>query len=52
MSYIDRDLLPGEHLVYRTRLHWLMLAGPVLLTALVLLLIALRLFNDNHADAA
>src|SRR6266581_3239053 len=52
MSYIDRDLLPGEHLVYRTRLYWLMFAGPVLLTALVLLPIAWRLFNDNQADAA
>jgi len=36
MSYIDRDLLPGEHLVYRTRLYWLMFAGPVLLTALAM----------------
>jgi len=45
MSYIDRDLLPGEHLVYRTRLYWLMFAGPVLLRALVLPPIAWRLFN-------
>jgi len=50
MSYIDRDLLPGEHLVYHTGLYWLMFAGP--LTALVLLPIAWRLFNDHHADAA
>ena len=52
MNHIDRDLLRGEHFVYRTRLYWLMFAGPVLLTALVLLPIAWRLFNDNHADAA
>ena len=47
MSYIDRDLLPGEHLVYRTRLYWLVFAGPVLLSIVVLLPIAWLLFNSN-----
>ena len=30
MSYINRNLLSGERVVYRTRLYWLLLAWPVL----------------------
>lgn len=37
MSYIDRNLLEGEQIIYRTRLHWLLFMGPVLFTAIVLL---------------
>jgi len=40
MSYIDGNLLPGERVVYRTRLHWLLFTGPVLFTVVVLLPIA------------
>ena len=28
MSYIDGNLLDGEHVVFRTRLHWKLLVGP------------------------
>lgn len=37
MSYIDRNLLDGERIVYRTRLHWLLFLGPVLFILVVLL---------------
>jgi membrane protein YdbS with pleckstrin-like domain len=37
MSYIDANLLPGEQVVYRTRLHWLLFMAPVLFTVVVLL---------------
>ncbi len=37
MSYIDSNLLPGEEVVYRTRLHWLLFVLPVLLAVVVLL---------------
>lgn len=37
MSYIDRNLLAAEHIVYRTRLHWLLFLGPVLFIVIVLL---------------
>ena len=47
MSYIDGNLLPGEHVVYRTRLHWLLFMGPVLLTVVVLLPIAWLLANGS-----
>ena len=30
MSYIDGNLLEGEHVVFRTRLHWKLLVGPAL----------------------
>ena len=30
MSYIDETLLPDEHVVYRTRLHWIIFARGVL----------------------
>jgi uncharacterized membrane protein YdbT with pleckstrin-like domain len=36
MSYIDRHLLEGERIVFRTRLHWLQFTGPVLFAVLVL----------------
>ena len=37
MSYIDGNLLDGEHIVFRTRLHWLLFMGPVLFIVIVLL---------------
>lgn len=40
MSYIDSNLLEGERVVFRTRLHWLLFFGPVLLTIIVLFPIA------------
>ena len=29
MSYIDRNLVPGEAVEYRTHLHWIVFAGPL-----------------------
>jgi uncharacterized membrane protein YdbT with pleckstrin-like domain len=37
MSYIDRHLLDGEQIVFRTRLHWVLMLWPLLLGALVFL---------------
>jgi len=36
MSYIDRSLLEGERVIYRTRLHWLAVISPVTVTAIVM----------------
>ena len=47
MSYIDGNLLEGEQVVFRTRLHWLLLMGPVLIAVLVLLPIAWLLFTGS-----
>ncbi|MEO6748261.1 MAG: PH domain-containing protein [Casimicrobiaceae bacterium] len=37
MSYIDSNLLAGEQVVFRTRLHWLLFLVPVLVCVVVLL---------------
>jgi uncharacterized membrane protein YdbT with pleckstrin-like domain len=34
MSYVEKHLLEGETIIYETRLHWVMLVGPVLLALL------------------
>ena len=52
MSYIDGNLLPGEQVVYRTRLHWLLFAMPVLLTVVVLAPIAWFLANGTWSHYA
>jgi uncharacterized membrane protein YdbT with pleckstrin-like domain len=52
MSYIDSNLLTGEKVVYRTRLHWLLFMGPVLFTAVVLLPIAWFLDNGTWSSFA
>ena len=31
VGYVERHLLPGERVVYRTRLHWVLFVKPVLL---------------------
>jgi hypothetical protein len=47
MSYIDGNLLEGEHVVFRTRLHWKLLIAPVLfLVAAVLAISWLRAHGD------
>ncbi len=40
MSYIDGNLIEGEQVLYRTRLHWLIFLGPALFVAVVLAPIA------------
>ncbi len=35
MGYIEENLVPGEEIVTRTHLHWIILIKPVLLTAMV-----------------
>jgi uncharacterized membrane protein YdbT with pleckstrin-like domain len=47
MSYIDGNLIEGERVVYRTRLHWLVFIGPLLLCAVVLLPIAWFLYQGS-----
>jgi len=35
MSYVDSNLLEGEHVIYRTRLHWKLFVGPVLFALVI-----------------
>jgi len=36
MSYVDANLIPGEQVVYQTRLHWTVMLGHLLFAVLVL----------------
>ena len=34
MGYVERHLLPKERVIYKTRLHWILFAKPVMATLL------------------
>jgi uncharacterized membrane protein YdbT with pleckstrin-like domain len=43
VGYVERHLLPGERVVYRTRLHWVLFVKPVLLILVgIVLAVVLR----------
>jgi uncharacterized membrane protein YdbT with pleckstrin-like domain len=47
MGYVERHLLPNEHVVYKTRLHWVLYVKPALL---ILLGIALAMLLGQVQD--
>jgi uncharacterized membrane protein YdbT with pleckstrin-like domain len=52
MSYVDRNLIPGEKVSYKTGLHWSVLIGPFLLGALFAigaLLLSIYAYSDKGA---
>jgi uncharacterized membrane protein len=52
MSYIESTLVPGETVVYRTRLHWIVMLGHVIAGCFLLILpgILLLYYAFNHAE--
>ena len=54
MSYVEKNLVPGETLLYQTRHHWIVLIGPLLMALLVGLPGLLLLFAaaDKNAELA
>lgn len=48
MGYVDRNLLPEEHIVYRTRLHWLIYMTPIVI---MLIGVAVYVVFTKEADA-
>jgi uncharacterized membrane protein YdbT with pleckstrin-like domain len=34
LSYVEKNLIPSEHVLYKTGLHWIVLVAPVLLACL------------------
>ena len=53
MSYVEKHLMDGEAVAYATRLHWIVLAGPVLLALLLSVPgIALLVLSGIHAGDA
>lgn len=57
MSYVEKHLIDGERIVYKTRLHWIVLVVPVILGLLfaaagvILLVQASRGANDSRAGS-
>ena len=49
MGYVDRHLLPGERVIYRTRLHWKLYVWPALLVLLVLLPLVILALSSTRA---
>jgi uncharacterized membrane protein YdbT with pleckstrin-like domain len=41
VGYVERHLLPNEHVLYKTRLHWMLFAGPALAMVLGIALVVL-----------
>ena len=53
MGYAEKVLQPGEQIVYRAQLHWIVFAGAILTAgATILLLIVSIAAPDPHARAA
>jgi uncharacterized membrane protein YdbT with pleckstrin-like domain len=51
MSYVDKHLLPGESITYRTTLHWKVYRWPVFITILAVPLVYYA-FNSEHKPLA
>jgi len=52
MSYIDHNLLDGERVVYRTRLHWFILVAPLLFCVIILAPLAWFIYQGSWHDYA
>jgi Bacterial PH domain len=44
MSYVEKNLVPGESVVYETRLHWIVMLGHIIVGCLLLALGAVLLY--------
>jgi uncharacterized membrane protein YdbT with pleckstrin-like domain len=54
MSYVESNLVPGESVVYQTRLHWIVMLGHIAVGCLLLVLPGALLFYyaQSHAGIA
>ena len=52
MSYIDSNLLAGERIVFRTRLHWLLFLWPVVSVVIVMVPAAWLLAGSSWSSYA
>jgi uncharacterized membrane protein YdbT with pleckstrin-like domain len=51
MSYVEKNLIPGERIVYRTGVHWSVLVGPTIVAAVIAAPgIALLAYRDRIAS--
>jgi uncharacterized membrane protein YdbT with pleckstrin-like domain len=55
MSYIDSNLTPGETVIYRTRLHWIVMLGHIIVGSLLLalpgVLVLHYVFSQTQTDS-
>lgn len=51
MSYIDNNLMGGEQVIYRTKLHWATIGVPIIFTVIIALIILVLLFTGGDAAA-
>lgn len=51
MGYIDKTLVPGEHVVYETRLHWIVMIGHVIFGLVLLALAGFLAWYAYHHPA-
>lgn len=49
MSYVDRNLLPQEEILFRTRLHWIVYAMPGTLMLIGLVMLGATLFAHQRS---
>jgi uncharacterized membrane protein YdbT with pleckstrin-like domain len=54
MSYVESNLVPGESVIYETRLHWIVMLGHVAVGCLLLVLPGALLFyySQSHSGIA
>ncbi|MCX7920150.1 MAG: PH domain-containing protein [bacterium] len=50
MGYIDRNLVAGEHVVFRTKLHWIIYTKSIILLILAILVYLLGMFYPIVED--
>ena len=53
MGYVEENLMPGEQVVYKAKLHWALFVGPTVTTGIgMLLIIITTLASEETAGAA
>jgi hypothetical protein len=52
MSYVQSNLVPGETVIYETRLHWIVMLGHLAVGCLLLLLLGALLLYYAHNQTA
>ena len=50
MSYVESNLVPGETVIYQTRLHWIVMLGHLVVGCLLLALPGVLLFFYAHSQ--
>ena len=45
MNYIDKNLISGERVIYRTKLHWIIFTWPAILTLVTIAFLLLAVFT-------